>query len=312
MAKIRGAHVASPSTRNPRPRALPTRDSTSEAPQALAIPPSEGEVPSNPPLHMYETRRPPTTPGASTFCPKRSIRRPPTKKAKVSGPGESSTPPKPQSSAIESQIPSGMTPEAIIRRYGILGAKHIAEALHIPYEPILEHLGYSSEPQLERRCICRELFTLDKWNHLTAYVAPPRAPDMPTPPEPPQDEQPPQAQQAKIPTEIIPPALVAPSIVPTPEATYSALPTTPKAPPIDQLIAMQTQHTIILSQIQQHLGILPPLEHDMPGPSELTTPSEEATPAKQAIPSKEATSVEQTMPYKETTTAEVKTPIQST
>ena len=57
----------------------------------------------------------------------------------------------------------------------------------------------------------------------------------------------------------------------------------------DQLIVMQTQHTVILSQIQQHLGILPPSEHDMPGPLELTAPSEEATPAEQAIPSKEAT-----------------------
>ncbi|RVW21479.1 hypothetical protein CK203_112621 [Vitis vinifera] len=61
----------------------------------------------------------------------------------------------------------------------------------------------------------------------------------------------------------------------------------------DQLIAMQTQHTAILSQIQQHLGILPPPEHDMPGPLESTAPSEEATP------------VEQTMPHEETTTAKL-------
>ena len=60
----------------------------------------------------------------------------------------------------------------------------------------------------------------------------------------------------------------------------------------DLLIAMQTQHTAILSQIQQHLGILPPTE--------------------QAIPSEEATPVEQTMPHEETTTVEVETPIQST
>ena len=61
-----------------------------------------------------------------------------------------------------------------------------------------------------------------------------------------------------------------------------------------------------------HLGILPPLEHDMPGPSELIAPSEEATPAKQAIPSEEATLAEQTMPHEETTTVEDETPIQST
>ncbi|RVW31527.1 hypothetical protein CK203_087917 [Vitis vinifera] len=32
---------------------------------------------------------------------------------------------------------------------------------------ILEHLGYPSEPQLERKRICREPFTLDKWNNMT-------------------------------------------------------------------------------------------------------------------------------------------------
>ncbi|RVW19093.1 hypothetical protein CK203_087670 [Vitis vinifera] len=34
---------------------------------------------------------------------------------------------------------------------------------------ILEHLGYRSDPQLERRCICREIFTLDKWTSMAAY-----------------------------------------------------------------------------------------------------------------------------------------------
>nr|CAN59855.1 hypothetical protein VITISV_007249 [Vitis vinifera] len=82
---------------------------------APTIPPSEGGVPSNPPQRRYETRRPPTTPGASTSRPKRSVRCPPTKKAKVSGPEESSAPPQPQPPATESQIPSRMTLEAIIR-----------------------------------------------------------------------------------------------------------------------------------------------------------------------------------------------------
>ena len=38
---------------------------------------------------------------------------------------------------------------------------------------ILEHLGYPSELQLERRHICREIFTLDKWTSMTAYDAEP-------------------------------------------------------------------------------------------------------------------------------------------
>ncbi|RVW21562.1 Pol polyprotein [Vitis vinifera] len=59
MAKTKGAHAASPSTHNPRPRASPTWDSTSEAPQAPAIQPSKGGVPSNPSQGRYETREPP-------------------------------------------------------------------------------------------------------------------------------------------------------------------------------------------------------------------------------------------------------------
>ena len=34
---------------------------------------------------------------------------------------------------------------------------------------ILEHLGYPTKPQHERRCICREIFTLKKWTSMTAY-----------------------------------------------------------------------------------------------------------------------------------------------
>ena len=41
----------------------------------------------------------------------------------------------------------------------------------------------------------------------------------------------------------------------------------------DQLIATQTQHTTILRQIQQHLGILSHSEHDIPIPLEPIDPS---------------------------------------
>ncbi|RVW68077.1 hypothetical protein CK203_064584 [Vitis vinifera] len=44
---------------------------------------------------------------------------------------------------------------------------------------ILEHLGYPSEPQLERKRICREPFTLDKWNNMTTYKV-----DQPEQPQP--------------------------------------------------------------------------------------------------------------------------------
>ena len=73
-------------------------------------------MPPSPPQRKYETRRPPTTPGASNSRPKKSIHRPPAKKARVPGPRESSTPPQPWPPTIESQIPSRMTSEGLIRR----------------------------------------------------------------------------------------------------------------------------------------------------------------------------------------------------
>ena len=52
----------------------------------------------------------------------------------------------------------------------------------------------------------------------------------------------------------------------------------------DQLIATQTQHTAILRQIHQHLGILSPPEHAIPIPSEPTDPSQGPPLVKQTMP----------------------------
>ena len=78
----------------------------------------------SPPSRRYETRRPPTTPGASSSQAKKSGSRLPKKKARVSASIDlsepSSKPPSESQSfqlpAIKSQIPSGMTPEVVIRR----------------------------------------------------------------------------------------------------------------------------------------------------------------------------------------------------
>ena len=94
---------------------------------------------------------------------------------------------------------------------------------------ILEHLGSPSEPQLERRRICREIFTLDKWTSMMAYVSQPGAPARP---EHPEIAQPNEPQQAEIPTRIIAPTSVVPSTGLTPEVTSSALPTTLGTPPV--------------------------------------------------------------------------------
>ena len=171
---------------------------------------------------------------------------------------------------------------------------------------ILEHLGYPSEPQLERRHICREIFTLDKWTSMIAYDAKPRAPVGHEHPEIPQPERPDEPQPVELPVDMRAPAPTVPSTGTMPEVAPSDPPTAPGTPPVapatsesphpsessivisssefrglchtlqtltatqsiltqqmtalhahqDQIIATQTQHTAILRQIQQHLGIL--------------------------------------------------------
>nr|CAN78593.1 hypothetical protein VITISV_010194 [Vitis vinifera] len=347
-----------------------------EPSQPLAVPPSIEDAPLTSPTRRYETRRPPTTPGASSSRAKKSRSCPPKKKARVSAPLEPSEPPSeplsesqpPQPPATDSQIPFRMTLEVVIRRpmvtqppiedptvihftidgrHGILGARHIAEALRIPYEPtrpedyrvwthpsqsdivyivsrgastrpyllrkelppsmlfidallrhniyplqhmvqrrgpllealfkiskgfffsphhlimvallffeekihrkklfraeaipllfprllcqILEHLGYPSEPHLERRCICLEIFTLDKWTSMTTYDAEPGAPIGPEHPEIPHPVHPEEPQPIEILADTRAPTPAVPSTGPMPEITPSAPPTTPGTPPV--------------------------------------------------------------------------------
>ncbi|RVW71058.1 hypothetical protein CK203_061485 [Vitis vinifera] len=175
---------------------------------------------------------------------------------------------------------------------------------------ILEHLGYPSDPQLERRHICREVFTLNKWTNMTAYRA--------EHPELPQPQQPEEPQPAEIPT-----GMRAPT-EPIPEGAPSVFPATPSTPPVipvtsepstsselriaipiseyralchtlqtlttsqdslaqemttirahqKQILATQTQYTTILRQLQHHLGIPSAIEHITPT---TTVPTSEAT-----------------------------------
>ncbi|XP_034708935.1 cell surface glycoprotein 1-like [Vitis riparia] len=92
---------------------------------------------------------------------------------------------------------------------------------------ILEHLGCPTKPQLERRCICQEIFTLDKWTSMTAYGANQGAPTGPEHPEQPEEPQP-----VEIPADITPPTPTVASIEPLPEVTPSAPQTTSQTPPV--------------------------------------------------------------------------------
>ena len=94
-------------------------DSPSLAVEASQIPPSEGGTatgPSSPaPQHRYETRRPPTTPGATTLRSESSVRCPPAKRVKTSGPSESFRVSQLKPPA-DFEVPTDMSSESIIRR----------------------------------------------------------------------------------------------------------------------------------------------------------------------------------------------------
>ncbi|RVW63883.1 hypothetical protein CK203_055694 [Vitis vinifera] len=103
MAKTQGANTSSPSGHLRASRVAPVQGSMTEPSQPLAVPPSVKGVPLSSPSRRYETRRPPTTPGASSSHAKKSGSCPPKKKARISAPLEPSEPSsEPQPVAIES------------------------------------------------------------------------------------------------------------------------------------------------------------------------------------------------------------------
>ncbi|RVW70871.1 hypothetical protein CK203_061427 [Vitis vinifera] len=190
-------------------------------------------------------------------------------------------------------------------RHRILGARHIAEALQIPFEPTqfdnfrawanptelempfsilkrgsqeeasesrlhspplpkaampnLEHLGYPAEPQLERKRICREPFTLDKWNNMTAYKV-----DQPGQPQP--------AARRASPRHI-------------PEASQSNLAQEMAAIKAcqEQMLASQAQQAAILRQLQIHFDLPQAVE-----PSISTPPEPHSQPTESHPPEPEA------------------------
>ncbi|RVW87090.1 hypothetical protein CK203_048332 [Vitis vinifera] len=91
MAKTRGGHSASPSSPTPRPHRAAMGAAASPPVQAPAIPPSEGEAPSQP------------------------------KRTKFSGPGEPSHAPQPEPPAEEPRIPADIPLKTVIRRPMIAG-----------------------------------------------------------------------------------------------------------------------------------------------------------------------------------------------
>ena len=152
MAKTRGAKTPSPSGRHRAPRVVLVQHSMTEPSQPLAVPPSVEDAPLSSPLRRYETRRPPTTPRAISSRSKKSVSRPPKKKARISTLVEPSEPSsEPQLPTTESQILSKMTPEVIIRRP------------MVTQPPIEGNLDYRARPFQSELCFDRETFRLQPY-----------------------------------------------------------------------------------------------------------------------------------------------------
>nr|CAN76741.1 hypothetical protein VITISV_002566 [Vitis vinifera] len=174
MAKTRGAKSSSPSTRLRIPRESLVQAAIPEPPWPLVVPPLVEDAPMSPPSRRYQTRRLLTMARASSSQAKKSSSGPPKKKAKAR-PFHSElcfdtatfrlqpelrdsfhllqryhmehllTPrdffsPRVALDFYKSVTTHQVRDPTVIHftidgRHGILGARHIAEALHIPYEP---------------------------------------------------------------------------------------------------------------------------------------------------------------------------------
>ncbi|RVW80045.1 hypothetical protein CK203_055809 [Vitis vinifera] len=139
----------------------------------------------------------------------------------------------------------------IDERQGAIGARHIAEALRIPYEPMIQadfrewssfsqsdmvrilSRGTSTASVLTRRELPSGMLLIDMLLRANLFPLQHKEPPaVPAPPELPQDEQMPQAQQDEILTETTPPAPAAHPSEHIPEPIHPISPITSGAPPV--------------------------------------------------------------------------------
>ncbi|RVW61771.1 hypothetical protein CK203_064850, partial [Vitis vinifera] len=312
MAHIKGGHTDPSVSREARPRASSPQDS-SQAPQALTVP-SYKDGPD--PQALTDSQRPsgiawkPSSRGLWSSClPLREIQ--------IVEPCHfipsfiSTLRPCDNNRAsgfiwttLESMTTQGAQSPTTIHfsidgRQGILEARHISGALHIPYasgsstfpgvDPYIS-VGHGPHPIQgdfwrfipstisegfyfgPHHLIMAIFSTLRRRFTRSSYSAPVAAPPRPASPVPPQAE-----QQDELPVESVPPAPAAPSM---PEAISTDPPATPLVPPVAPSTS-EASFTIsaIEFRVLQHLGLLPPPQIDIPGPSEPIAPVEETIKA---------------------------------
>ncbi|RVW40887.1 hypothetical protein CK203_094280 [Vitis vinifera] len=180
-------------------------------------------------------------------------------------------------------------------RQGAIGARHIAEALRIPYEPVIQadFREWSSFSQSDMvRILSRGTSTasvLTRRELPSGMLLIDGAPAVPAPPELPRDEQIPQAQQDEILTETPPPAPAAHPSVHMPRLYilppyHSGWPLF-GTPGSDHCYSGPAYHDPSSDSAASEYA--DPLGHDRSAPSEPLVPDEESLPAEQPIPEEE-------------------------
>ncbi|RVW75777.1 hypothetical protein CK203_059867 [Vitis vinifera] len=152
--------------------------------------------------------------------------------------------------------------------------RHLARADSIPLLfprllcHVLAHMGFPTDPRSEPRRHCRESFSLDQWTQIWLHRQSPELPEPREVPPAPSTTDPPQpvpeAASSDAPP-VVPPTSEPPITIPGPEyrallTSFQTLTTTQTAimERMDHFQTQQDQQTLILREIQQHLGLVPP------------------------------------------------------
>nr|CAN73713.1 hypothetical protein VITISV_028127 [Vitis vinifera] len=133
---------------------------------------------------------------------------------------------------------------------------------------VLAHMGFPADPHSEHHRHCRESFSLDQWNQVWLHQHSPELPEPREVPPAPSTSAPsepvPEAASSDAPPDV-PPTSKSPITIPGTEyhallVSFLTLTTTQTAimERMDHFQLRQDQQTLILHEIQQHLGLLRP------------------------------------------------------
>ncbi|RVW25018.1 hypothetical protein CK203_114195 [Vitis vinifera] len=164
---------------------------------------------------------------------------------------------------------------------------------------VMAHMGFPADSHSKPRRHCRESFSLDQWNQVSLHrhsselpepreVPPQPLPSISAPSTSAPSEPVPAAASSHAPP-VVPPTSEPPITIPGAEyrdllASFQTLTTTQTAimERMDHFQLRQDQQTLILREIQQHLGLLPPAPPIAPVPSEPFAPADDSALADDA------------------------------